>query len=1354
MLEIPQKGSRVTRLSFVGPRTFNLGDIKRLGEFEFLNPLHPVYEELNKMIQQLKPTKPVRILVAKSPSPDKEEFFGLACTKTGTVVIEENFLRRAKSREEIFALLAHEVNHIESGSDQIDLISVRAEELASDLQSVTRLDESGINPIGALQLAERLCELTSSSETHLISPDVEHGSPYFRRHFVAETYRWTPLRNLSNDTQPNNVAELLSFETEKIDPRQLALEDFFLFLRTLRNDYTKEELILILEEKLTEYLNDYSSCGFEPIDQREVANFLYNFLVSKFKIPRNLVDLYDPLAKTTDINVSLEVMRCFVFTPIGEMLGFMTDEICSLNLFRMFCDSIAKMPFDERMEFIQSNEFKEILDRLRQRFDFNEYNYLLNSILIGRTVLIEILQQLEDQVLLLFLTGVDNPSALNHSPEQLFELSVSTTNQRILKDIFRGSKISHLERYRDEKNYQHLDATGDNRDDIEAEANDPRVTIHKNKVYIDIEKLALKSESASFNSSEIDEKEYSIGSLEEIVKSFKQLIDYPEQISKVEKIFQKVVNSLGTNIFDYSILTLNYGFLALPLRYRQILRALRFETKNIQKWQIEFQKTVCVEDIQELRDRGYEVFYFDNRRDNILGIKDSDIMTRQEKAEHLRLLNSKAQELEELINLFESKITNISQSFDRLDQVFSRFISQNLSADRSIAERLMMHQLLMSNPRLNLMFKLTLKGRYAFRTSEPKVAPLHKSVIRMYNYMIETALCFESSEQIKELVDVCKSRSEDSGFKQVFYKELIEKLSRLLFPGTKLSDFITLSFLQANRITFENNQTFYGLQPFEFFKSSGYEILRFIPLPFFLKSLKAKKDRIRTVDKDYGLPLPVNPFLLLQNVNFVDAITSWLTLLDFSGFPRFSILEYLDLFVSTYYWLLTTDFAQTNNDYALFIQQITHTSEINQSLEEVFGISPHENASLSLGSETKQNSGLRRKYFVCLGRIWRRNWIIRACLRSIQQNNHNDVDDLLRSLLAVLSRWPWVSSLIVKESVSDQYNDIFEKIADMLSNKRIEDLSDPAVKALLYLTLMDISNPNNMRQVSGILTLLVKRQKTFEKALETLLEFRFLPFAVLQEAFLALQTSFDIKPEDIEKLWGVAQSELETFQIGLTLLIAHILEQFLAFGIKTSDQKFNLARALISRSIKPTMIAEIIVREQLEQIPPELKTWIDKCTSLAYLLDRDPPRYEVKINPETGEEIVTVGGQGPRPWTSLDYWLKSQPTIQTQTFSVHFNLISRAGEAVNYWVLTALGLGEFKFLPATHPITRAVIKHEAESALDTAYQLLHRSQGVYNSPISRQRLLDAVLEDFLGHKDLPRELNSVLHGLALVLNEF
>ncbi|MCS6961311.1 MAG: hypothetical protein NZT61_02255, partial [Deltaproteobacteria bacterium] len=327
MLESLQKGSRIAVRSLLNGCSFNLVDVKRLGEFKFINPSHPIYDELHKMIQILKPSKTVRILVAKSLNPDKEEFFGLACAKTSTIVIEENFLRRAKSREEIFALLAHELNHLESGADKPDLVSVRAEELASDLRSVTRLDEGGINPIGALQLAQRLCELTSNSETHLISSDVEHGSPHFRRHFVAETFRLIQLRNLSNDTQPNNLAELLLLETEKIDPRQLTFDDFCLFLRTVRDEYTKEELILILKEKLTEYLSHYPSPSFEHIDQSEVADFLYTFLVSELKIPRNLVDLYDPLAEATDISVSLQVMRCFVFTPVGEMLGFLTDEI-------------------------------------------------------------------------------------------------------------------------------------------------------------------------------------------------------------------------------------------------------------------------------------------------------------------------------------------------------------------------------------------------------------------------------------------------------------------------------------------------------------------------------------------------------------------------------------------------------------------------------------------------------------------------------------------------------------------------------------------------------------------------------------------------------------------------------------------------------------------------------------------------------------------------------------------------------------------------------------------------------------------------------------------------------------------
>ena len=204
--------------------------------YGILPAIHPASKELSNILSQITDDPEVSVSIISSSR--EGDVPAAMAIPNKEIYISTELLKTLRSKEEVAALLMHELGHIERGHlDELvtgrtannalgSIARTRTQELEADLGMLTQLDERGINPLGALKLFEGLKreDQQNRGKSGRASIDPTHGSGLTRESTLRETIRFIDLPHLSQQLEAVDFERLLSSDAniENYDESKLA----------------------------------------------------------------------------------------------------------------------------------------------------------------------------------------------------------------------------------------------------------------------------------------------------------------------------------------------------------------------------------------------------------------------------------------------------------------------------------------------------------------------------------------------------------------------------------------------------------------------------------------------------------------------------------------------------------------------------------------------------------------------------------------------------------------------------------------------------------------------------------------------------------------------------------------------------------------------------------------------------------------------------------------------------------------------------------------------------------------------------------------------------------------------------
>lgn len=191
-----------------------------LATHERFTPQSNAYQKVEGRFRHLYADSKVELLVVNDQEPN-------AFSTPGYMVVSNGLLRIIEGQEELDAVIAHEMTHLEeehvehgvdSGSFFKRIGRTRKHETEADFKPLEFLDRKGVNPYGFVKLFERLEEWKELNKNRLIAEtgfadwakvhaDPDHGSLLDRRLNFSQTSWFIDIRNLSLDLKPLDLTE-------------------------------------------------------------------------------------------------------------------------------------------------------------------------------------------------------------------------------------------------------------------------------------------------------------------------------------------------------------------------------------------------------------------------------------------------------------------------------------------------------------------------------------------------------------------------------------------------------------------------------------------------------------------------------------------------------------------------------------------------------------------------------------------------------------------------------------------------------------------------------------------------------------------------------------------------------------------------------------------------------------------------------------------------------------------------------------------------------------------------------------------------------------------------------------------
>ena len=347
--------------------------------YRFYPQEHPLFQYLQAQLQRIAgSSSDVKIFLIRDV---QEMAFALP---NGEICISSGMLKMISTEEELSALLMHEYRHIEakhalkslsSLKDPLELGEVRLHEFEADVAMMIELDKRGINPYGAILLAQRFRQEVERTrpktayhsrwevETHDL--DITHGSAMQRELNLRELARIYDFRCLSTETRPLSWDE---YDIERfpkmvltgIDWSRLENGDFWnrfgIVLQYSRRNF---DGMPILENFL-----HGKSLGLTQEEQAALTVFIYRYILGKDQPFTITINGQERLIGEDDYSLfRIEAIQKLFDTAVFDKLGL-----------KFFPSDLIKLS-----EVVLREEFKEtdadilikrcgLLARLRQTF--------------------------------------------------------------------------------------------------------------------------------------------------------------------------------------------------------------------------------------------------------------------------------------------------------------------------------------------------------------------------------------------------------------------------------------------------------------------------------------------------------------------------------------------------------------------------------------------------------------------------------------------------------------------------------------------------------------------------------------------------------------------------------------------------------------------------------------------------------------------------------------------------------------------------------------------------------------------------------------------------------------------------